>query len=185
MDALRLQLEAAKKEEALPRRRSAADELRRQIAAQQESNARLRGRTKSDTFQSDSMRNLPRSQTQDKDKALGDEQMNIDILRKSKKLRKLVKKDLKKLNLLDEASSDSCDCSEGLSKGIDRSDSAGPGKRTIKTKDTSDSSQGSAGSDISVSYSSSDSSSGKKKKNKKKKSGIRAKASDTVRYPQR
>ena len=98
---LRRQLEAAREEEALLRRRSAADELRRQIAAQQESNARLRGRTKSDTFQSESMRNL--SHSQDKDKTLGDEQINIDTLRKSKNLRKLVKKDLKKLNLIDEA----------------------------------------------------------------------------------
>ena len=72
---LRRQLEAARKEEALPRRRSAAGELRRHIAAQQESNARLRGRTKSDTFQSENMRNL--SHSLDKDKTLGDEQMNI------------------------------------------------------------------------------------------------------------
>ena len=79
----------------------------------------------------------------------------------------MVKKDLKKLNLIDEASYDSSD-SEGLSKGTDRSDSAEPRKRTIKKRDPSDSSQGSAESDIAVSYSSSDSSSGKKKKNRKK-----------------
>ena len=50
--------------------------------------------------------------------------------------------------------------------------------------------QKSSESDISISYESSDSSSSssskkKKKKNKKKKSGIRAKASDTVHYPQK
>ena len=94
----------------------------------------------------------------------------------------MVKKDLKKLNLIDEASYDNSD-SEGLSKGTDRSNSAEPRKRIIKKRDPSDSSQGFAESDIAVSYSSSDSSSGKK--NRKKKSGIRAKASDTVRYPQK
>ena len=79
LDGLPRQLEAARKEEALLRRRSAADELRHQIAAQQESNARLRGMTKSDIFQSESMRHL--SHSQDKDKTLGDEQINIDTLR--------------------------------------------------------------------------------------------------------
>ena len=74
----------------------------------------------------------------------------------------MVKKDLKKLNLIDEASYYSSD-SEGLSKGTDRSNSAEPRKRTIKKRNPSDSSQGSAESDIAVYYSSSDSSSVRKK----------------------
>lgn len=186
---LRRQLEGAKKEEQLLKRRSEADELRRQIEAQHRSNARLRGMPKSDSFQNESKDKKAKSKESIKFDFPNNEDININTLRKSKKLRKLVKQDLKKLSLLDDGSSDSSESSKSGQtelKGTSVSADTQGHKRVKIKKSDPVLPQESADTDVSNSYESSDSSSdtGKKKKNKKK-SGIRAKASDTVRFPQK
>ena len=101
-----------------------------------------------------------------------------------KKLRKSVNKELNKLGLIDDISSDGSDKNSNTDlKGIFDSEALASKHRKSanvnKSGKTTDS-------DISVSYESSDSSSSSdQKKKKKKKSGIRAKASDTVRFPQK
>ena len=185
---LQRQLEAAKKEQELLKKRGEADELRRQIAAQHSANAKLRG------MPNDNFDNKQYSKSKSKDKKLShvpqidelnEEDITLDNLRKSKKLRKLVKGEIKKLGL---------DCGSGNSDNTDvdsKSDSVEDLSKLNK-KQSNNAARKFSDSDISISYDSSDSSSSagsekkkKKKKNNKKKSGIRAKASETVHFPQK
>ena len=187
LSILRMQLEAAKKEEVLLKKRSEADTLRRQIAEQQKSNGKLRGMP-NDT---QSVNKVESSEKQSKSQEILDNtHIDINTLRKSKQLRKSVNKKLKKLGLVDDISSDtSHDTSSNKSISLKgRSDSESVVRKKEK-KISSKTSDGTSESDLSVTYESSDSSSSdnrrKRKKNKKKKSGIKAKASDTVHFPQK
>ena len=184
LERLKRQLEGARKEEELLKKRTEADELRRKIAAQHTVNGRLRGMPNSDPIQIESRDKNEKSSV--KTEALNDSDVDIMTLRKSKKLRKVVKKELKKLGLADQVSSDNSVVSENKSKVKSSSASV----EVLKTGSKKNSQKSSTESELSVSYESSDSSSDsaskKKKKNKKKKkSGIRAKASDTVHFPQK
>ena len=109
--------------------------------------------------------------------------MNILTLRKSQKLRNKVKKELKRSGLInsDECRSFSESISSNSSK-ISDVQNQGPSKRKPKRNKTKDSSSDSLSG---VSFSSSESDSDEKKRKKKIKSGIKAKASDSVRKSQR
>ena len=81
------------------KKRGEADELRRQIAAQHSANTKLRG------MPNDNFDNKQYSKSKSKDKKLphvpqidelNEEDITLDNLRKSKKLRKLVKGEIKK-----------------------------------------------------------------------------------------
>ena len=117
---------------------------------------------------------------------MSDNDITINHLRKSKKLHKLVRKDLKKLGL-DNVSDNSVNSDTQLDS---KSGSAEILSKSSK-KHTTDAAQKSSDTDTFISFDSSDSSSSssdkkkKKKKDKKKKSGIRAKAYDTVHVPQK
>ena len=177
---LKRQLEGAKKEEELLKKRAQTDDLRRKIAAQQKTNGRLRGMPNSIQTESKHAKGIFLSNS--------DSEIDIGTLRKSKKLRKAVRKDMKKLGLAEQSSSD--DSVDSEIKVKDSSTSAGI-LRKGKKKKAGSGHKSSAESELSLSYDSSDSSSDsssrskKKKKNKKIKSGIRAKASDKVHFPQK
>ena len=180
-----MQLEAAKKEEVLLKKRSEADTLRRQIAEQQKFNGKLRGMP-NDT---QSVNKVESSEKQSKSQEILDNtHIDINTLRKSKQLRKSVNKKLKKLGLVDDISSDtSHNTSSNKSISLKgRSDSESVVRKKEK-KISSKTSDGISESDLSVTYESSDSSSSdnRRKKKKNKKSGIKAKASDTVHFPQK
>ena len=188
LEILKRQLDAAKKEEELLKKRNEADSLRRQIAAQQSTNAKLRGMPNDGSNNEKHLKskNKPKKSSIPQTDNLSDNDITLNHLRKSKKLRKLVKKDLKKLGL--DSMSDNSVNSDTDSK----SGSAGVLSKSSKKLSTV-AAQKSSDTDTSISFDSSDSSSSsssdKKKKKKKKdikeKSGIRAKASDTVRFPQK
>ena len=114
----------------------------------------------------------------------------IFYLRKNKRLRKAVNKELKRLGLTDDISSESSDKnSENGSKLKGALESEALPSKYVKHGSVSKSGKP-EDSDTSLSYmyESSDSSSSdakKKKKKNKKKSGIRAKASDTVHFPKK
>lgn len=195
---LQRQLEAAKKEEELLKKRSQADELRRQIASQQKVNGQLRGMPNSTSIQIESrVKKLQPKDTSKKSSDIikteipGEADIDINTLRKSKNLRKVVKKELNRLGLADNISSDNSLNSDTDLRGISADNLSNTSKS--KKKNGSNVPKSSAESELSLSYESSDSSSEsdseklkkKKKKDKKKKSGIRAKASDTVRFPQK
>ena len=72
------------------KKRTEADELRRKIAAQHTVNGRLRGMPNSDPIQIESKDKNEKSSV--KTEALNDSDIDIMTLRKSKKLRKVVKK---------------------------------------------------------------------------------------------
>ena len=185
LEILKQQLEAAKKEEELLKKRTEADELRRQIAAQHSANTQLRGMPNDKEKLSKHTIKHNSSKFPQDDK-LSDDDINIDHLRKSKLLRKIVKKDLKKLGLVDNASDNSVISDTHSDSKFEFAENLSKASK----KPSKSAAQKSSESDISISYESSDSSSSssskkKKKKNKKKKSGIRAKASDTVHYPQK
>ena len=182
LERLKRQLEGVKKEEELLKRRTEADELRRKIAAQQKVNGRLRGMPNSDPVQNESRDKNDNSKVKN---VLSDTDIDILTLRKSKSLRKVVKKELKKLGLADQVSSDNSVDSETRVK------SSSASADVLRVSSKKNDQKSSAESELSLSYDSSDSlsdsnSKAKKKKNKKKKkSGIRAKASDTVQFPQK
>lgn len=176
ISAMKRELEALNQEEECLRQRKEADDLRRQLADKRKSVASLRGK-------------IERSMERD----LGDTKgVNIETLRKSKKLRHKVNKQMKELGLFscDELSSQSGVCSkseeevsqvEGLEVEKDYS-----GKKKIK-KAASQYSFSST-SDSQSSFDTSSDEKTKKKHKKKIKSGIKAKASDSVKrsqkYPQ-
>ena len=184
LDIIKRQLQVAKKEEELLKRRGEADELRHQISAQYSTNAQLRGMPNVHSCQKESRdknsesKSKPKLSEIPKNDTLNDDDINIDNLRKSKKLRMLVKKNMKKLGLVDNALSDN-----SVNSDVQLDGKSGTARILTKNSKRNDSSsvQNSAESDIPVLYDSSDSSSSsstdkqkKKKKNKKKKPGIRA-----------
>ena len=188
LEILKRQLDGAKKEEELLKKRNEADSLRRQIAAQQSTNAKLRGMPNDGSNNEKHLKskNKPKKSSIPQTDNLSDNDITLNHLRKSKKLRKLVKKDLKKLGL--DSMSDNSVNSDTDSKSGSAGVVSNSSKKlsTVAAKKSSDT-------DTSISFDSSDSSSSsssdkkkkKKKKDKKKKSGIRAKASDTVHFPQK
>ena len=168
-----------KRDELLLLKRKEADELRRLVAEQKKQNAKLRG--KSDCVENES-RTSEMSMPGD---------INIKTLRKSKKLRKKVLRKMGDLGLTDindkfssdsEASAD--ESAENLSSKAKSKGSSN--KLKISKKSRAASSQSDLSSADSESFVDSDSSSECTKKSKKgKKSGIKAKASDSVRKQQR
>ena len=165
-----------------------ADELRRQLAEQHKANAKLRGMPNDENIVKSKKKSAKTIKKQSKTQVISDgSDIDIQKLRKSKHLRKSVNKELKNLGLIDDISSEGSDkildTDLKLKGGLESE--ALPSKR-VKQQSV-DKSGKTEDSDTSLSYESSDSSSlsDKKKKRKKKKSGIRAKASDTVRFPQK
>ena len=91
-----------------------ADKLRQKIAAQHTVNGHLRGMPNSDPIQIERKHKNEKSSVETE--ALNDSAVIIMTLRKSKKLRKVVKKELKKLGLADQVSSDNSVVLETKSK---------------------------------------------------------------------
>ena len=191
LNILRQQLEAAQKEQELLIKRGEADEIRRQLAEQRKANAKLRGMPNDENIVKSKKKATKTVKKQSKSHAPSDDSdVDIQTLRKNKRLRKAVNKELKKLGLTDDISSDSESSdknSENGSKLKGALESEALPSKSVKHGSVNKSGKP-KDSDTSLSYESSDSSSSdakKKKKKNKKKSGIRAKASDTVHFPEK
>ena len=178
ISSLRQQLDQLNKEEAALKKKTEVEELKRQVAEKKKAVAKLRGNTCN--------RKGKTSQTTKQPTKSDD--MNILTLRKSKQLRNKVKKELKSTGLIN---SDDC---QSISSASDESSASDISSKSVSHKysknkqksEKSKSSRSSSESEASLSYSSSDSDSNDKKRGHKKiKSGIKAKASDSVRKSQR
>ena len=182
--SMKAELEKLKEEEKLLRLRNEEDELRREMVERRKNVNKLRG---------NSPPNIARDK-QSKHMELSDKSLNIDKLRGNKQLRKLVKKELFSIGLVNSGDSASAEASNIESEAEQKTTaSEGLGslsrksktkKKIVKNKKNVDKDSGS-----SSQYSFSDSSSGSisisKKGKKKVKSGIHAKSSDSVRNRQR
>ena len=172
-----------KRDEQLLLKRKEADELRRLVAEQKKQNTKLRGK-------SDCVENENESRTGEMSMP-GD--INIKTLRKSKKLRKKVLKKMGDLGLTDindkfssDSESSADESAENLSSKAKSKVSRNKLKKSKKSRAVSSQSDLSSADSESFVDSDSDSSSECTKKSKKgKKSGIKAKASDSVRKQQR
>ena len=220
ISSLKQQLAHLSEVEAFLKKQTEADDLRRQVAEKKKSIAALRGNTKPRSH-SKVPKTKEKSRVSEPTKLPSkSDDVNILTLRKSKKLRSKVKKELKNTGLIDsdECRSLSSDESVGSDTSV-QSDSKtrgsskkGTSKSKPKKNKQSDSSvespeniskrktksiskrkqkknkqsDSSSESPDSISFSSSESDSDEKKKRKKKiKSGMKAKASDSVRKSQR
>ena len=195
---LKAELEALKQQEVLLQTRAESDQLRKQLAVQRAKVAKLRGNnieTESRAKIGENARKLKKtvSQKNQSQTLLDDNDIDIVKLRKNKHLKKRVRKQMKKLGLDDNSDADESQISDSESdvnlseseaeisqiSKISRnrkSKKSRKGKKICKSSD----------SDSNLSFSSSNSDSDKKKKkNKHKKSGIKAKASDSVKFPQK
>ena len=172
-----------KRDEQLLLKRNEADELRRLVTEQKKQNTKLRGK-------SDCVVNENESRTGEMSMP-GD--INIKTLRKSKKLRKKVLKKMGDLGLTDindkfssDSESSADESAENLSSRAKSKVSRNKLKKSKKSRAVSSQSDLSSADSESFVDSDSDSSSECTKKSKKgKKSGIKAKASDSVRKQQR
>ena len=178
ISSLRQQLDQLNKEEAALKKKTEVEELKRQVAEKKKAVAKLRGNTCNRKGKTSQTTKQP---TKSDDK-------NILTLRKSKQLRNKVKKELKSTGLIN---SDDC---QSISSASDESSASDISSKSVSHKYSknkqkskkSKSSRSSSESKASLSYSSSDSDSDDKKRGHKKiKSGIKAKASDSVRKSQR
>ena len=134
--------------------------MRRQTAAQHKVNGRLRGMPISDSIQIE----IKDKKSKPKEKAkfseiqkidvLSDNEVDIKTLRKSKRLRKVVKKELKKLGLADQVSS-----YNSVNSDIDVKGSSASAEILSRSSKKYDSNllKSSAESELSLSYGSSDS----------------------------
>ena len=176
ISAMKKELEALNQEEERLRQRKEADDLRRQLADKKRAVASLRGKI-----------------TQSMEGDLGDSKgVNIETLRKSKRLRHRVNKQIKELGLFscDEQSSQSgvSSKSEEEVSQVDESEVEKDYSGKKKVKKAASQYSFSSTSDSQSSYDASSDEKVKKKHKKKIKSGIKAKASDSVKrcqkYPQ-
>ncbi|MEW8546061.1 MAG: hypothetical protein AB2693_21270, partial [Candidatus Thiodiazotropha sp.] len=136
------------------------DRMRRELAEQRKKVQKLRGK---DTNSSkDKGKSLAKKVSKPKVKIENESDSDIDIntLRKDMKLKKLVKKEL-------------------ISLGLDSSSSSSSSSSSTTKSDSSSSSKEESESSVSKKHKK------KKKHSHKKKSGINAKASDKVKFPQR
>ena len=178
ISSLRQQLDQLNKEEAALKKKTEVEELKRQVAEKKKAVAKLRGNTCNRKGKTSLTTKQPTKS----------DDMNILTLRKSKQLRNKVKKELKSTGLIN---SDDC---QSISSASDESSASDISSKSVSHKysknkqksEKSKSSRSSSESEASLSYSSSDSDSNDKKRGHKKiKSGIKAKASDSVRKSQR
>lgn len=198
---LRLELEALKKQELLLAKRVEADELRKQLAEQKAKVARLRGnflktesraekRVPSHSKVKTSMKHSKHENSAELFPTIDDD-VDINKLRKNKSLKKSVKKQLKEL-ALDNSPSENSDNSPFPVDSQSEAESALISNTSLDKKEKRKAlklvEKPESDSNLSFSTSDSDVSSSnekRKKKKKSKKSGIKAKASDSVRHPQK
>ena len=96
MNILRQQLEAAQKEQELLKKRGETDAVRRQLAEQRKANAKLRGMPNDENIVKSKKKATKTIKKQSKGHAPSDDSdVNIQTLRKKKRLRKAVNKELK------------------------------------------------------------------------------------------
>ena len=190
---LKAEIEALKQEEALLQKRVEADKLRKQLADQRARVASLRGNVENESRSKsrDGEKKLKKTKTQNKQSASlkNDDDIDIVKLRKNKPLRRKVKKQMQKLGLNDSDADESHISDSDVNSTESDADSSqisnsSSNKKSKKSKKGRKSKKG-KDSDTNLSFSSSDSSDEKKKKKNKKLSGIKAKASDSVKCPQK
>ena len=191
---LKAEIEALKQEEALLQKRVEANKLRKQLADQRARVVSLRGNVNENESRSksrDGEKKLKKTKNQNKQSASlkNDDDIDIVKLRKNKPLRRKVKKQMQKLGLNDSDADESHISDSDVNSTESDADSSqisnsSSNKKSKKSKKGRKSKKG-KDSDTNLSFSSSDSSDEKKKKMNKKKSGIKAKASDSVKCPQK
>ena len=189
IEKLKAEIAELKSQEEQLRLRNEEDELRRELLERRKQVANLRGKIPQPSVVS---KNRTTIQTESSFSKIN-EDLNIDNLRKSKRLRGLVSKEMKDCGLID--SEDSCAADVSEIESIDsflhaEADSEACSKSMHKTKskekETTRAKTSASVSQYSYSDTSSDSEVFYKKDGKKKiKSGIHAKSSDSVRNRQR
>ena len=189
---MKAEIAALKEEEALLQKRSEADQLRKLLAEQRAKVARLRGNLIETESRSNAKKQKDDScmKQSQSSKLVNDKEIDINKLRKDKHLKKKVKKQMTQLGLNE--TSDACESQVSGSDGDFTESDAGiktakarKNKKSKKSKCEKKSEKSSC-TDSNLSFSSSESDTEEKKKKKKhKKSGIKSKASDSVKFPQK
>ena len=192
MQKMKAEWDELEREEADLTRAKHLESMRRELEAKKKKVKTLRGKTNlqfsklSELECSAKITGSAKSSVGDESNQTDSSDSDVDInkLRKDKKLKAKARKVLKKLALTDDNdSSDTDSTSESLS---DSSSEDGMGdKKERKKKKKKSSSKDEKQSDVSYFTDDDSSDKKKKKKGKKKKSGINSKASDRVKFPQR